>query len=73
MSVAGYGEHHPIAANTRTGNQANRRVEIYLVASSYSAPAGGAGEMGEAEPMATPAPAAPAAPAPPPATPDMFK
>lgn len=32
LLVAGAGEYRPIAPNTKTGNQANRRVEIYLVA-----------------------------------------
>jgi len=32
MSIAGYGEHRPIVANGPKGAQANRRVEIYLVA-----------------------------------------
>ncbi|WP_200761602.1 OmpA/MotB family protein [Poriferisphaera corsica] len=32
MSIAGYGEYRPIAANNVTGSQANRRVEIFLVA-----------------------------------------
>jgi chemotaxis protein MotB len=32
MGVLGYGEHRPIVSNpTRGGNQANRRVELYLV------------------------------------------
>ena len=31
MSVAGYGEHRPIAPNSAKGNDLNRRVEIYLV------------------------------------------
>jgi flagellar motor protein MotB len=74
MSVAGYGEHHPIAPNGRNGAQANRRVEIYLVASTYQAPTGPAPADEPAAPAApAAAPAAPAAPAPPPATPDMFK
>jgi chemotaxis protein MotB len=40
MSVAGYGEFHPIVPNTATGAEANRRVELYLVAmgSSDAAP-----------------------------------
>ena len=37
IGVAGYGEYRPIAANARKGgNQANRRVEIYLVRSPYA-------------------------------------
>jgi len=30
MQVAGYGEYRPVVPNTRTGAEANRRVEIYL-------------------------------------------
>jgi chemotaxis protein MotB len=29
--VGGYGEYRPIATNTRSGNEQNRRVEVYLV------------------------------------------
>ena len=37
IGVAGYGEHRPIAANSnRKGNEANRRVEIYLVPNLYA-------------------------------------
>lgn len=64
MSVMGYGEHHPVVPNpARGGAEANRRVEIYLVASKYSAPSG------EAAAAPAPPPPAPAAPE----TPDMFK
>jgi len=31
FNVAGYGPYRPIAPNTRSGNEKNRRVEIYLV------------------------------------------
>lgn len=42
LSVVGQGEHRPIAANGAKGdNQANRRVEIYLVPNVYSGPTGG--------------------------------
>lgn len=64
MSVMGYGEHHPVAPNPdRGGAEANRRVEIYLVPSQYSRPAGDA-------PAAEPVPVVPSAPA---EAPDMFK
>jgi chemotaxis protein MotB len=43
LSVVGQGEFRPVAANGAKGdNQANRRVEIYLVPNSYSGPTGGA-------------------------------
>lgn len=43
MSVVGYGEYHPVAPNPpRGGNEANRRVEIFLVAS----PKAGSGDGG---------------------------
>jgi chemotaxis protein MotB len=61
MSVAGYGEYHPIVANGPRGAEQNRRVELYLVASAYAAPTGSV------------APAAPSAPAPAPEAPEMFK
>jgi len=31
-AVGGYGKYRPVAANTKTGSEKNRRVEIYLVA-----------------------------------------
>lgn len=65
MSIAGYGEYRPMVANGPKGAQANRRVEIYLVAAgSTPAPA-------PAETAATPAPAP--APAPAPSNPADFK
>ncbi len=40
MGVAGYGEYRPITANAdRSGNPANRRVEIYLVKNTSAAAA----------------------------------
>ncbi len=39
MSVAGYGQHQPVAANGPRGSEANRRVELYLVPSSGGAAA----------------------------------
>ncbi len=36
MSVAGYGEFRPIVPNTKSGAEANRRVELYLVAMGSS-------------------------------------
>ncbi|MCC6580018.1 MAG: OmpA family protein [Phycisphaeraceae bacterium] len=59
MCVAGYGEYHPIAANGPKGNQANRRVEIYVVPSMYRLPAGEVPKPAEpaAEGAAAPAPA----------------
>ncbi|MCC6680964.1 MAG: OmpA family protein [Phycisphaeraceae bacterium] len=69
MTVAGRGEFDPVAANGPKGSQENRRVEIFLVASSRSpqVPAAAA-----PAPMAQPAPApeTPAGPAPEPA---MYK
>lgn len=65
LGVAGYGEFRPVAPNGRKGNEANRRVEIYIVPSTQTgvevSPAPAANEV-EA---AAPAPAEPAeAPAP---------
>lgn len=37
MSVAGYGEFHPVVPNGTGGAEANRRVELYLVARSDAA------------------------------------
>ncbi len=37
LGVAGHGEHRPMAANAaRGGNEANRRVEIYIVPNTYN-------------------------------------
>lgn len=36
VGVAGYGEFRPVAPNARKGNQANRRVEIYLVRNPFA-------------------------------------
>lgn len=67
MSVMGYGEQHPVVPNpARGGAEANRRVEIYLVASKYSVRAG---DAGAAAPEPEPAPVAPVIPE----SPDMFK
>jgi hypothetical protein len=52
MSVAGYGEFHPVVPNSATGAEANRRVELYLVAMSS---AGSADEPAAAAPAAAPA------------------
>ncbi len=54
MSVAGYGEFHPVVPNTATGAEANRRVELYLVAMSSA---------GSADEAAAEAPGQPDAPA----------
>jgi chemotaxis protein MotB len=57
MSVMGYGEQHPVVPNpARGGAEANRRVEIYLVASQYTAPAGGAAAPEPAAPPVAPEP-----------------
>jgi chemotaxis protein MotB len=37
MSAAGHGQHRPIATNGVRGNEANRRVEIYIVPNTYHA------------------------------------
>lgn len=55
LLVAGAGEFRPIAPNAKTGNQANRRVEIYLVAMPSQAAAS------PSVPAAQAAPARPAA------------
>lgn len=52
MSVAGYGEFHPVVPNSATGAEANRRVELYLVAMRS---AGSADEPAAAAPAAAPA------------------
>lgn len=57
MSVAGYGEFQPVAVNAVGGAEANRRVELYLVAKS----SGGSAPAPEAAATTT-APAATAAP-----------
>lgn len=49
LGVGGYGEYRPATANTKGGTEANRRVEIYLVAMTSAA-----------EPVAEPAAAEPA-------------
>ena len=50
MSVAGYGQFRPIAANGPKGSEANRRVEIFLVRNEANAVAGApaAGPLGQA-------------------------
>jgi chemotaxis protein MotB len=55
IMVGGYGEYRPVAANGPRGSAANRRVEIFLVATGDAAPAA------ESAPESTPA--APATPA----------
>ncbi len=54
MSVAGYGEFQPIVANATGGAEANRRVELYLVATSSAGPAPEAA-MDTSTPEAAPA------------------
>jgi chemotaxis protein MotB len=54
MSVAGYGEFHPVVANAVGGSEANRRVELYLVAMTS------AGSAPEPAAAAAPEPVAPA-------------
>ncbi len=57
IMVGGYGEYRPVAANGPRGSAANRRVEIFLVAT------GDASSDAEATPESTPsAPAAPTKP-----------
>jgi chemotaxis protein MotB len=60
MSVSGYGEYRPIVPNTRGGAEANRRVELYLVAMTPAA----------TEPATAAAPAATEPAAEPPAQPE---
>ncbi len=61
LSVSGYGEYHPVVANARGGSEANRRVEIFLVATS-SASADAPEATAEAPAVdASPAQAAPTA------------
>lgn len=58
MSVTGWGEYRPLVANNKgKGTPANRRVEIYLVASTRTSdlPASSGGQSGSAQPAATPA------------------
>lgn len=71
MSVAGYGEFQPVVANSQRGAEANRRVEIFLVAR----PSGAAAPAAPAAQPAPSRPATPAAPAPAPAPegPESFK
>lgn len=38
MSVAGYGEYQPVVPNTKGGAEANRRVELFLVAKTNTTP-----------------------------------
>ncbi len=58
VGVAGYGEYRPAAANAKGGSEANRRVEIFLVAMSSSTeapqPEAQAEAAAPAEPAATP-------------------
>ncbi len=56
IQAAGWGEFRPAVPNTGTGNTpANRRVEIYLVPSTWRGPSGSA-PAPAATPAATPAP-----------------
>jgi chemotaxis protein MotB len=56
MQAAGWGEYRPSVPNTGTGNTPqNRRVEIYLVASTYDGTPVGGGAPAEARPAAEPA------------------
>jgi chemotaxis protein MotB len=72
IMVAGAGEHRPIAPNVpRTGNQANRRVEIYLV--PMSAAVSAAVQAAPATPATPTAPAAPAQTQPQRTQPDVLK
>ncbi|MEM6458295.1 MAG: OmpA family protein [Planctomycetota bacterium] len=62
MSVAGYGEFRPVEPNGARGSEANRRVEVFLVAMPSETPApesnGAEAEAGGAVvPMDSPAPA----------------
>ncbi|MEM9881304.1 MAG: OmpA family protein [Planctomycetota bacterium] len=70
MSVAGYGEFRPVEPNGARGSEANRRVEVFLVAmpatASVGAPSAPAAEpaspstgSGAVVPMDSPAPSAP--------------
>ena len=75
MSVAGYGEFRPVEANGPRGSEANRRVEIFLVAMP-----GDEAEASEAAAPAEPVTPAPAdtvvpmdSPAPAEETPGLFK
>ena len=56
MSVAGYGEYRPVVPNTAGGAEANRRVELYLVAM----PSGSAAMESDAAAPQASEPAAPA-------------
>ena len=84
LGVAGYGEYRPVVPHGPRGNaEANRRVEIYLVAmptSTFDAAGVGAQQQGQTQqPQASPQPTLqPAEPAPAPAAeqeegPEMFK
>lgn len=61
MSVAGYGEFHPVVPNSATGAEANRRVELYLVAMGSAGPAPEAA-AGASAPAPASAPAAESTP-----------
>jgi len=64
MIVAGAGEYRPVVPNaSRGGAQPNRRVEIYLVPSTYHGPDSDYAAGPKASAPASAAPAAPAAPA----------
>lgn len=66
LGVAGYGEYRPIAANGPRGNEVNRRVEIYIVPSTYTPVSGSSAPAGESAPARV-------APTPAPAEPEPFK
>jgi chemotaxis protein MotB len=62
LGVGGYSEYQPVAANAKGGSEANRRVEIFLVAKASSAAEPGA-DASAATPEAEAPAAAEAAPA----------
>ena len=63
IMVAGHGEYRPIVPNGTSGAAANRRVEIYLVPSGYTAPVAAPEEPAPAVEEAAPEAEAPPAPA----------
>jgi chemotaxis protein MotB len=49
INVSGYGEYRPVVANTKGGSEANRRVEIFLVAMPSGSAGGSESESAAAE------------------------